>query len=311
MKYYDVFNGDADGICALRQLRLDLPVDSEIVTGLKRDIALLASVPALEGDIVNVLDISLDRNRKGLAALLARGVAVHYFDHHYAGTLPVHPLFTATIDESGATCTSAVVDRFLCGRFRIWAVVGAFGDAMPELALELAKDLGLDAAQLEALLELGEALNYNAYGDTPADVMIEPAHLYRCASRHPDPFELLEKEPVIGHIMAERGADLERARGVAAACESSTAAAWVLPDAAWSRRVSGTFANRLALLQPHRAHAVLSAAPFHLSTAIAEAAVAEKVHYLDLTEDVASTRRVRLPQRGGRCRASWYEKNAW
>ena len=39
--------------------------------------------------------------------------------------------------------------------------------------------------------------------------------------------------------------------------------------------------------------AVLSAAPFHLTTVIAEAAVAEKVHYLDLTEDVASTRHVR------------------
>ena len=43
--------------------------------------------------------------------------------------------------------------------------------------------------------------------------------------------------------------------------------------------------------------AVLSAAPFHLTTAIAEAAVAEKVHYLDLTEDVASTRRVKLSRR--------------
>ncbi|SDM38420.1 saccharopine dehydrogenase family protein [Polaromonas sp. JS666] len=40
-------------------------------------------------------------------------------------------------------------------------------------------------------------------------------------------------------------------------------------------------------------YAVLSAAPFHLTTAIAEAAVAEGVHYLDLTEDVASTRRVK------------------
>lgn len=39
--------------------------------------------------------------------------------------------------------------------------------------------------------------------------------------------------------------------------------------------------------------AVLSAAPFHLTTPIAEAAVASGVHYLDLTEDVASTRRVR------------------
>jgi saccharopine dehydrogenase-like NADP-dependent oxidoreductase len=39
--------------------------------------------------------------------------------------------------------------------------------------------------------------------------------------------------------------------------------------------------------------AVLSAAPFQLTTPIAEAAVAAGVHYLDLTEDVASTRRVR------------------
>ena len=39
--------------------------------------------------------------------------------------------------------------------------------------------------------------------------------------------------------------------------------------------------------------AVLSAAPFHLTTRIAEAAAASGVHYLDLTEDVASTRRVK------------------
>ena len=46
--------------------------------------------------------------------------------------------------------------------------------------------------------------------------------------------------------------------------------------------------------------AVLSAAPFHLTTPIAEAAVAEGVHYLDLTEDVASTRRVRELAGGAR-----------
>jgi saccharopine dehydrogenase-like NADP-dependent oxidoreductase len=39
--------------------------------------------------------------------------------------------------------------------------------------------------------------------------------------------------------------------------------------------------------------AVLSAAPFHLTAAIAEAAAGAGVHYLDLTEDVASTRRVK------------------
>jgi len=39
--------------------------------------------------------------------------------------------------------------------------------------------------------------------------------------------------------------------------------------------------------------AVLSAAPYHLTVAIAEAAAATGVHYLDLTEDVASTRAVK------------------
>jgi saccharopine dehydrogenase-like NADP-dependent oxidoreductase len=40
-------------------------------------------------------------------------------------------------------------------------------------------------------------------------------------------------------------------------------------------------------------YAVISAAPFHLTVAIAEAARSAGVHYLDLTEDVASTRRVK------------------
>jgi len=39
--------------------------------------------------------------------------------------------------------------------------------------------------------------------------------------------------------------------------------------------------------------AVLNAAPFHLTTRIAEAARAARTHYLDLTEDVANSRRVR------------------
>ena len=38
---------------------------------------------------------------------------------------------------------------------------------------------------------------------------------------------------------------------------------------------------------------MLSAAPFHLTIAIAEAAASAGVHYLDLTEDVESTRRVK------------------
>lgn len=261
MRYYDVFNGDADGICALHQLRLDTPVESEVITGLKRDIAMLEYVPAVDGDLVTVLDLSLDRNRDALMAMLGRGVIVHYIDHHYAGEVPTHPLLTTFIDATGGTCTSALMDRHLRGRFRVWAVVGAFGDGMPELAAALARDLGLDAGKLEALRELGESLNYNSYGDTPADVMIEPAQLYRRVSYYADPFELLEAEAVIGHLMAERRADLRRTSGLSVSYASTSADAWVLPDAAWCRRVSGTFANRLAYSEPHRAHAVVTPAP--------------------------------------------------
>ncbi len=64
MTRFDVFNGDADGICALQQLRLAQSVESELVTGVKRDIALLKKVSAGEGDLVTVLDVSLDKNRE-------------------------------------------------------------------------------------------------------------------------------------------------------------------------------------------------------------------------------------------------------
>lgn len=80
MSHFDVFNGDADVICALHQLRLAQPRESTLVTGVKRDIRLLERVGAQAGDSVTVLDVSLDRNRPALLELLARGVDIEYFD---------------------------------------------------------------------------------------------------------------------------------------------------------------------------------------------------------------------------------------
>ena len=98
MSQYDVFNGDADGICALHQLRLADPRESTLVTGPKRDIALLARVGAGAGDSVTVLDVSMARNRQPLEMLLARGAMVQYFDHHHAGDPLRHPHLQAFID---------------------------------------------------------------------------------------------------------------------------------------------------------------------------------------------------------------------
>jgi len=58
MAHFDVFNGDADGICALQKLRLTALRETTLITGVKRDIALLARVRANPGDEVRVLDIS-------------------------------------------------------------------------------------------------------------------------------------------------------------------------------------------------------------------------------------------------------------
>jgi hypothetical protein len=56
MAHFDVFNGDADGICSLLQLRLAAPIDSVLVTGVKCDTGLLPRVIAQPGDIVTVFD---------------------------------------------------------------------------------------------------------------------------------------------------------------------------------------------------------------------------------------------------------------
>jgi hypothetical protein len=261
MRYFDVFHGDADGFCALRQLRLAHPVDAQLVTGLKRDVALLERVPAMAGDEVTVLDVSLERNRAALIGLLARGVTVHYFDHHFAGNIPEHVALETVIDDHGRHCTSSLVDHYLAGRFRPWAIVGAFGDNLPELATALALSLDLGAEHLEALRELGEALNYNAYGNVESDVMIPPADLYRIVSGYDHPLALFRAEPIVGKLARERQSDLERGFAVPPVQDTPGTDAHLLPNEHWSRRVVGALANLLALDDPHRAHAVIVPLP--------------------------------------------------
>ena len=258
MRYYDVFNGDADGICALHQLRLADPLDSVLVTGPSRDIELLRKVPAEEGDVVTVLDISLDRNRQALIALLARGVVVRYFDHHHSGAVPRHPALTTLLDETGAMCTSALIDRHLRGRYRAWAVVGAFGDNLADAAHELAVSIELAEEKVTALRDLGFALAYNACGERDSDVISSPEEIYRVVRNFADPLELIRDEALIARLARAREADLERALGLAPLRSLAGSDSYMLPDEPWSRRVRATFANHLAACDPKRSHAVLA-----------------------------------------------------
>src|ERR1700686_1441983 len=113
MTRYYAFNGDADGVCALQQLRLSETGDATLVTGVKRDIRLLERVDAAAGDEVTVLETKLDQKPRALLRLPGSGALVPYFDHHYAGELPEPPRFEARIEETGKSCTSVLVILYL------------------------------------------------------------------------------------------------------------------------------------------------------------------------------------------------------
>ncbi len=228
------------------------------VTGVKRDIMLLERVDAQAGDEVTVLDISLARNAAALHRLLARGAKCRYYDHHFAGDLPAHPNLKTFIDTAPDVCTSLLVDRFLDGRQRVWAVVAAFGDNLAAAARTSAVALDLNEPQLAQLQELGACINYNAYGDSIEDLYYEPADLYATLAGYADPFRFIAGEPVFEVLRAGRADDLCRASKLAPETATTRHAVYVLPDAAWSRRVNGTFGNQLAAAHPQRAHAVLT-----------------------------------------------------
>jgi hypothetical protein len=256
--FYDVFNGDADGICALHQLRLETPRAAELITGVKREIELVGRIKAAAGDELTVLDISFARNAAAVAAALAAGASVRYFDHHYAGELPAHPQLQAVIDTAPDVCTSLLVDRQLDGRRRVWAVVAAFGDNLEASARRAAAPLQLAPHQLAQLQELGECINYNAYGDSVDDLCYHPADLYSAISAYADPFEFMLGEPVFEILRQGRADDLYLANELTPEAANERRAVYALPDAGWSRRVSGSFANQLASRHPARAHAILT-----------------------------------------------------
>ena len=254
---FDVCNGDADGLCAALQWRLHEPAPATLQTGLKRDIALLERVHANAGDEINVFDLSMQRNRDALLGLLGAGVRVRYFDHHAVRDIPSHPLLEVQVDCASDVCTSLLVDRHIGGVFRAWALVGAYGDNLAGVADRLAADSGINSDDKLQLRRLGEAINYNAYGDDERDVRIAPARLYAVMARYRDPRDMLAHEGIADEIDTLRRADLRQALEWPPLSQDARGNVLILPDAAWSRRVLGSLANELANAQPQRAHAVL------------------------------------------------------
>jgi len=261
MAYFDVFNGDADGICALQQLRLAEPREATLVTGVKRDISLLKRVQAESGDEVTVLDLSLDKNRDALLGLLDLGARVRYFDHHYPGDIPDHDGLAVHIETLPDKGTSLLVDDYLDGRFRAWAVVGTFGDNFDVAARRAAGPLGLDEAHLAELRELGICLNYNGYGARVEDLHFSPDELFRRLQPYADPFDFIAEDATFSTLRAGYADDMARARVLRPELTGERHGLYILPAEPWARRASGVLANELARSAPQRAHALLTRLP--------------------------------------------------
>jgi hypothetical protein len=259
MADYDVFNGDADGICALLQLRFAEPRDAQLVTGVKREIGLLNRVYPEADDRITVLDISLDKNREGLNRALDVGAQVFYVDHHFAGSVPASASLKSLINEAPDVCTSVLINHNLRGAYREWAVVGTFGDNLRHTAAGLIKNLHFSAEKAALLENLGIYINYNGYGASVEELHFAPDELYSVLSQYRSPFDFIS-DNAENFQKLEQGyqQDIEAAQSTIALVATDAIAAFVLPNEPWARRVSGVYSNQLANDNPDRGHAVLT-----------------------------------------------------
>ncbi len=254
-----MFNGDADGIISLLQLRLVYPAEHVLVTGVKRDIELLEQVPTDSTDNVVVLDISMEKNIASLQRLLDSGVSVFYADHHRAGEIPVCDNLDARIDLDANTCTALIVDSFLDGAFHLWAITAAYGDNLIAKADELSLAAGLSRSQSEQLKELGTLINYNGYGADVTDLHYPPAALFKALLNYPSPFDVFDDKSSPYWVLHDAyEADMSQAMAISPRYMSDILALYELPDLPWARRVSGVYGNYLANQAPRVANGVLT-----------------------------------------------------
>jgi hypothetical protein len=257
--HYDVFNGDADGIIALVQLRLAQPKTSTLITGVKRDISLLKQVPVEQAKSVTVLDISMEQNSDALVNLLANNLDVFYVDHHRTGEIPQSEQLTSLINTDANTCTSLLMNEHLKGQYVNWAITAAFGDNMNQAAITLAEQQGLSDQQQAQLKALGIYINYNGYGRTVDDLHIAPTELYKACLAFADPLDLIDApNSIFTQLASAYEADMAQAESAEVLADNTICKVVLLADEAWSRRVSGVFGNELANQSPDKAHAVLT-----------------------------------------------------
>ena len=252
-----MFNGDADGLCALQQLHLSQPRHTQLISGVKRDQALLERVDPDSVDSVTVLDLPFSYNSVAIAKLLDAGKSITYFDHHFPSDIVNHANLNLQIDTGANMCTSLIVNRWLGDITDRWAIVGAYGDNLLASASALAEQAGLDEGETLIVAELGRLLNYNSYGDNIADLHFSPIELHTAMRDCLDPLTFVQDQSIYSNLHDAYQQDLSQALSVSGDARPG-GLVYLLPDLPWARRFVGTFANMIANVCREKTIAILA-----------------------------------------------------
>jgi hypothetical protein len=76
--------------------------------------------------------------------------------------------------------------------------------------------------------------------------------------RHVDPFTFIHEEPAFQTLKKGYAEDMALAQEISPVKATNSGSIYLLPEASWSRRISGVFSNALATGSPDRATAVLT-----------------------------------------------------
>jgi hypothetical protein len=204
---------------------------------------LLDRIDARSGDEIIAMDISLERNHSRASELIRTGVAVTWIDHHLAGE-DIAGLVNH-IDTSSDVCTAIIVNRILGGKFQSWAITAAYGDGMTAAA-----DM-LGGGHRPDLAEMGELLNYNAYGPSIEDLHFHPQVLLEACIDAGEPRQFIKTD--IFHRLRDGFIDdLQLARDLHVRERNLIQ----LPAESWAHRVVGVYAHRIAGEEPELPHVI-------------------------------------------------------
>ena len=259
MTLFYAFNGDADGLCALQQLRLADPRDATLVTGVKRDIQLLRRVNAAAGDEVTVLDISLDQNRDDLLPAAGSGRFGSLFRPPLRGRAAAAPRTSRRTSRNRPTSARA---RWSTA---ISPAAIARGPSSRPSATTCRSSPSRWPRPPASTRRRPPRWSGSASASTttptgmPSAISASIPRIWRsrcCRSRIP--MEFVRRSPAYARLGARYEEDMQQARALKPARQVPGATMVVLPDEAWARRAIGVLANELTQAQPDCAIAILS-----------------------------------------------------